>query len=370
MSATLATLLLALSAQDEVRYRPEEVRGFTLQVQEDLDADAPGLRERTLEILDRKLGDLVAALPAASVERLREVPIWVSEGAGPAPCANYHPSAAWLAENGYDPRKAKAVEINNASVFVDWIDSQPSMVLHELAHAYHDQVLGYGHVGVAAAHAAATAGARLNAVRRMSGRVERHYALTNPMEWFAETTEALFGTNDYYPFVRGELLHHNREGARLVARLWGAPEPPPAPADMRRPEDEIVDLHRFFHDWFAGRLDDTDQAYARFADALAPAFRLTSPRGDTAEREALLAGLRRAHGAVAKEVEVDAVAARPVADGLWLVTYREWQRDPGAPGEPWTGRASSALLREDPAAPGGFLWEHVHETWLPEGTTR
>ena len=42
-------------------------------------------------------------------------------------------------------------------------------------------------------------------VLHINGRTERHYALNNQMEYFAEQSEACFGTNDFYPFVRSEL---------------------------------------------------------------------------------------------------------------------------------------------------------------------
>ncbi|MEZ6016985.1 MAG: hypothetical protein R3F49_17840 [Planctomycetota bacterium] len=347
-------------------YRAVAVRGFDVRLQDVLDDQLPELRDRVLEVLDRKLGDIAAVIPGPALERLRAVTLWVSEGAGPAPCANYHPSEAWLRANGFEPRKAKGVELCNASVFVDWVHSQPSMILHELAHAYHDQVLSYGNKELLRAHLVADASGRFNAVRRMLGNVERHYALNNAQEWFAEATEALFGTNDYFPFVRGELVHADPEGARLVARLWGAEEPRglrDAESAPERARSAVVALHAFFNDWCVGRVPNTDPTYARFTDALAPDFQLVAPTGEELDRATIIAQLRTVHGSGAIEIALDEVASRYVADGLWLVSYHEWQRKPDAP---WRGRTSAALLREDPSAAGGFRWLHVHETWLPE----
>lgn len=42
------------------------------------------------------------------------------------------------------------------------------------------------------------------------------------MEFFAEASAALFGTNDFFPFVRAELASHDPDA--LVRRLWGAGE--------------------------------------------------------------------------------------------------------------------------------------------------
>jgi hypothetical protein len=41
------------------------------------------------------------------------------------------------------------------------------------------------------------------------------------MEYFAETTEAFFGTNDFFPFVRSELRRHDPGGYELLKKLWG-----------------------------------------------------------------------------------------------------------------------------------------------------
>jgi hypothetical protein len=48
-------------------------------------------------------------------------------------------SAQWLKENGYNPDKARSVEVTNAPNFVKWSQTgQPWMLPHELAHGYHD----------------------------------------------------------------------------------------------------------------------------------------------------------------------------------------------------------------------------------------
>jgi hypothetical protein len=42
------------------------------------------------------------------------------------------------------------------------------------------------------------------------------------MEYFAEATEAFFGTNDFYPFVRSELKQHDPQMYDLLRKLWEA----------------------------------------------------------------------------------------------------------------------------------------------------
>ena len=44
-------------------------------------------------------------------------------------------------------------------------------------------------------------------------------SLTTPA--FAETTEAFFSRNDFFPFTRAELKQHDPEMFALLEKLWG-----------------------------------------------------------------------------------------------------------------------------------------------------
>ena len=45
--------------------------------------------------------------------------------------------------------------------------------------------------------------------------------LSTPMEYFAETSEAYFGQNDVFPFVKVELKRHDPNMYSLLEELWG-----------------------------------------------------------------------------------------------------------------------------------------------------
>lgn len=201
-------------------YAIRRVRGWTVRINRRLLKDQRDLGSRAIELLDAKLLDIERAVPARAVAALRRVPIWLGLDDGHAPCAEYHPSREWLEKNGYNPDKARCVEIGNASRFLEWSKTQPSMILHELAHAYHDQVLGFDNQAVAAAYERAKQGGAYESVLHADGSKQRHYAMTDAKEYFAELTEALFGVNDFYPFVRAELKEHDAEGYALLRRLW------------------------------------------------------------------------------------------------------------------------------------------------------
>ena len=116
----------------------------------------------------------------------------------------YHPSAGWLKGNGYSPDLAKCVHIPRAADLPTrrCINEQPWVILHELAHAYHDQVLGFDEPRVREAYEKYKASGRGDASLLYDGTRGRHYALTDEKEFFAEMTEAYFGTNDFFPFNR------------------------------------------------------------------------------------------------------------------------------------------------------------------------
>ena len=184
-----------------------ELRGWTVRVDRALlESEGRELGERALELLAAELLEVELLVPAARLDALKAVPIWIDRE-HELERMQFHPSAVWLEEHGYDPRMERSVHIPRAASFLALARTghQPSVVLHELAHAFHFRELGFDHPPIRAAFEAAAAGGAYDEVLHVSGRERRHYALTDPMEYFAEATEAFFGTNDFYPFVRAEL---------------------------------------------------------------------------------------------------------------------------------------------------------------------
>lgn len=202
-------------------YVRRSIQGWTVRVNRKLLTDNSDVGKQAMDLLDRKLAEIRRTVPHLASLQLQKVPIWLGVDDGHAPCSEYHPSRDWLKTNGYNPDKAKCVEIGNASKFVEWSKDQPSMVLHELAHAYHDRVLGFDNKDLQQAYEHAVSSGLYDHVKRNNGRVERAYALTDPHEYFAEGSEAFFGTNDFYPFDRQDLAKLDPQLLRLLGRLWG-----------------------------------------------------------------------------------------------------------------------------------------------------
>ena len=103
---------------------------------------------------------------------------------------------------------------------MSWVEQQPAIVLHELAHAWHHQALGYDNPEIEAAYAAAMESGIYDEVAYVSGGTADAYAKTNKQEYFAELTEAWFWRNDFYPFERAELEAHDPAGAQVIERAW------------------------------------------------------------------------------------------------------------------------------------------------------
>jgi hypothetical protein len=203
-------------------YEVESIEGWTVYVSRRLVVDQADVGRKVLELVRVKLYDIARQVPEPALGKLRRVPFWLELADKDVKCACYHPSRDWLAEHGFNPEKARAVEIGNADKFLKWTGHQPSMVLHELAHAYHDRFLGgYGNAEIAAAHRRAVQSKRYESVLYCDGKKKAAYAAKNPMEYFAELSEAWFGVNDFYPFVRAEVLQFDPEMAALLAKLWG-----------------------------------------------------------------------------------------------------------------------------------------------------
>ena len=206
-------------------YEARDVEGWRVLVNKRLVRDEPAVCDEVLALLRVQLYQAARVVPAAAVAKLKRVTIWVERDEPHHPCMVYHPDAGWLREHGMNPDKARCVEVADAANFLAWTKDQPWMVLHELAHAYHHQFLpdGYGNRDLRDAWRRATVDEkRYGPVLHISGRTVPAYAANNPMEFFAEASEALFGTNDFYPFVRAELASHDRETYELVRRLWDA----------------------------------------------------------------------------------------------------------------------------------------------------
>lgn len=215
----LGLLLAKASALTAADYDTRQIQGWTVHVEKSLETYPR--KAEALDLLDRSLVQVTKLVPATAIPKLKLVPIWMSRNVAPGAC--YHPSVDWLKQNGRVVEMARSIELQNVDHFLDWSAAQPLMVLHELAHAWQDRELpqGYGNADVKRAFDAAKASGKYEKVRYVGGGEKKHYALTNPMEYFAECSEAYFGKNDFQPFDREELKAFDPVGYEMIGKVWG-----------------------------------------------------------------------------------------------------------------------------------------------------
>ncbi len=223
-----AAIFGQLDAQEQVfdaisGYQKECIQGFTVLINREVlihKEEAAQMRKE----LASQLKAIIHVMPAKPLLAMKRVRIWVEWEKKKDGAAEFHPSATWLKENGYNPEKAGCVELSNTRNFVKWSrDAQPWMVLHELSHAYHHLILGEEHEDIKAAYQQAVDRKLYESVDYISGGKKRAYGLTNAKEYFAELSEAYFGKNDFYPFTTAELEKHDPVGYQLMEKSWGKP---------------------------------------------------------------------------------------------------------------------------------------------------
>lgn len=179
---------------------------------------------RALRMLGDHLNRISLLMEASRLEKLKKCEIWIEREHPTLKAMQYHPSRRWLERHGHDPRLTQKVHITRARALLDrgQLLKHPAVILHELAHAYHDQFLTFEHEPTMKAYEKAMEAGLYDKVLLFNGRMVPHYAKTNHKEYFAEATEAYFYRNDFYPFVRAELKEHDPLTHDLMESVWGA----------------------------------------------------------------------------------------------------------------------------------------------------
>ena len=216
----------AISSLAQNRFDPvkRDVEGWTVHVEPALlDGEHKEEGAKALTMLANHLQRIKILVPAGPLQKMQALEIWIEHDHPKLKSMQYHPSRDWLVNNGHDPRLAKKVHITQARELLSrgQMLKHPAVVLHELAHAYHDQVLSFDHPEIIEVFKKAKAAGSYEKVLLYTGEKVKHYALTDHKEYFAEGTEAYFYRNDFYPFVRAELKEHDPALHDLLEKIWG-----------------------------------------------------------------------------------------------------------------------------------------------------
>jgi hypothetical protein len=205
----------------QVSYEKRVIQGITVMVSFEFKTRDPQSLDACLTLLSKSVQTIAKAVPVKAFQFFAQITVWLEYEDAMFPRAVYHPSKEYLAEHGRDPRRAGSIQLNRT---FEWLtELQPMALLHEFAHAYHHQVLGFDDPTIIDAYEKARASGRYDNVARNTGGRERAYAMENEREFFAELTEAYFGTNDYFPFTRGELWRFDRHSYQTIEGAWYRP---------------------------------------------------------------------------------------------------------------------------------------------------
>lgn len=219
--------VICLQAEDSPKptsHTQHDLEGWTVRVDDQLlSGEGADQGSLALSLLSARLLAIRMVVPEPALSKLRRVVIQLDLTHGALQNIQYHVSAAWLKDNGYSESLEKCVHIPDVAHFCSPFQNrrQPWALLHVLAHAYHDQGLGFDEARIKAAWEAFSATGRYELVLTSVGGKQRHYALTNHKEFFSEMTETYFGSNDVYPFVAGELQSVEPEIFALLTEIWG-----------------------------------------------------------------------------------------------------------------------------------------------------
>ena len=181
------------------------------------------LGTRSLSMLSNHLERLTILLPEKQLAELRKMEIFIEHAHPELGNMQYHPDLDWITEHGYDPRLVKKVHIPQAAELLSrqQMLKHPAVILHELAHAYHNQVLGFEEPEIIKAYDDAMKKGISQKSLLYTGKTVKHYATTDHKEYFAEATESYLYHNDFYPFVRAELNQHDPAAYAIMERVWG-----------------------------------------------------------------------------------------------------------------------------------------------------
>ncbi len=200
------------------------IRGWTAYINKQDLLEHPEEMNDALEYLHAQFYQVLLNVPKAAVTQTQQRgPIWFEYDT----ISNiaYH-GRGWLIANKYKPPDVRTlIGLTSAKTFIRKSYHQPWVVFHELTHCYDHRFLrsdkSYGKYELDEVYNNAMEKGIYDAVLCRYSLSTKHYGANNRGEYFAESSEAYFGTNDFYPFVRAELKEYDPDMYHLLQNLWG-----------------------------------------------------------------------------------------------------------------------------------------------------
>ncbi|OYV06006.1 MAG: hypothetical protein CFE26_08645, partial [Verrucomicrobiales bacterium VVV1] len=140
----LSLLPVGASAANAIptAHTTRKIEGWNVRVDDRLlKGEGAAKGEQALKLLAARLVAITVVVPEKSLAKLRAITIEMDLDYGGLNSMQYHPDADWLKSNGYSEKLAKCVHIPEVEDFLSPSENHrmPWVVLHELAHGFHDQ---------------------------------------------------------------------------------------------------------------------------------------------------------------------------------------------------------------------------------------
>ncbi len=204
-------------------FETKKIEGFTLFVDPETTKHEGDYKRPPSEVLQLELKLLSRILNPKALAAVKRLPFWVEWDEAPdigntrGTVLAYYLSADLMGARrlGEHPLRAKTITICNlktlTSLHQPEVDKGQCILLHEVAHAVHDQLIGYGNLEIVTAYQQAM-------VRKLYE--PGLYAASSSKEFFAEMTCAYLDRLEYFPRNRGDLKKHDPLTFKLMDKFW------------------------------------------------------------------------------------------------------------------------------------------------------
>jgi hypothetical protein len=237
----------ALDPEVAKSYELRKIKGMSVYVERELLDAGDKVVDDALKCLELRIDEVLKLIPPKHLPHFRKLSIWVVWDNSPIfiargfPCGNsrYILTGPQKTGDPIEDAKKGGIEVPAAYMLLEPKLTEamhycPYWLVHEFAHAYHDQVVGGDDSRVEKAYQAAKDRALYhsveNKVRNAEGKIEivwrEAYANTNYFEYFAELSQLYFSsTSSSFPYTRSDLKKYDKAGFGLMEEIWGKIDP-------------------------------------------------------------------------------------------------------------------------------------------------
>jgi len=232
----------ALDPEVAKSYELRKIKGMNVYVERELLDAGEKVVDDALNCLEQRIDEVMKVIPTKHLAHFQKLCIWVVWDNSPTfiKASIPHGSSRYMTKNSDktgDPiEDAKKGGIEVPAVYM-LLEPKLSLtmhyfqywLIHEFAHAYHDQVLGYDDLQIERAYLAAKERKLYDSVETKFMNGDRKielitmpaYANANQYEYFAELSMKYFTTSSSFPYNRIDLKKHDPTGYKLMEETWG-----------------------------------------------------------------------------------------------------------------------------------------------------